>query len=108
MSDGESRLRIDVSGLAPGETLAVAAGDDGVLLCNVAGEIYAVRNRCTHAAVLLSDASLDGAELECHYHGARFDVRTGAHTSPARRNLCRYGTVRDGDTVVIDLADWVE
>jgi nitrite reductase/ring-hydroxylating ferredoxin subunit len=109
MSDDSSRVRADVSKLAPGETLALEdAGDGGVLLCNVDGEIFAVRNRCTHAAVLLSDAPLDGAEIECPYHGARFDVTTGGYTSPARRKLCRYKVARAGDTVEVDLDDWVE
>jgi nitrite reductase/ring-hydroxylating ferredoxin subunit len=109
MSDGGSRVRADVSMLAPGDTLALEeAGDGGVLLCNVDGEIHAVRNRCTHAAVLLSDAPLDGAELECPYHGARFDVTTGACTAPARRNLCRYKVLREGNTVEVDLDSWVE
>jgi nitrite reductase/ring-hydroxylating ferredoxin subunit len=109
MSDGGTRVRADVSDLAPGETRALEdAGDGGVLLCNVDGEIFAVRNRCTHAAVLLSEAPLEGAEIECPYHGARFDVTTGAFTPPARRNLCRYKVVREGDTVEVDLDSWVE
>lgn len=109
MTDGNSRVRADVSALAPGDTLALEdAGDGGVLLCNVDGVIHAVRNRCTHAAVLLSDAPLEGAEIECPYHGARFDVTTGAHTPPARRNLCRYKVVREGDVVEVDLNSWEE
>lgn len=108
MNDGERRLRIDIAELAPGETRALDAGDGGVLLCNVDGEIHAVRNRCTHAAVLLSDAPLVDTVLECPYHGARFDVTTGAFTAPARRNLCRYAVARDGDVVMVDLDDWIE
>jgi len=77
MSEADGRLRVDVSDLGPGETRALEAGDGGVLLCNVEGEIHAVRNRCTHAAVLLSEALLEDGVLTCPYHGARFEVATG-------------------------------
>lgn len=55
---------------------------------------------CTHAYALLSDGWLDGYEIECPLHGARFDVRTGAAlTSPAETALATYPVRVAGDAV---------
>jgi 3-phenylpropionate/trans-cinnamate dioxygenase ferredoxin component len=54
---------------------------DGTPVClyNRGGEIGAVGNVCTHAEFAMSDGVLrpDGT-IECVWHGARFDCRTGA------------------------------
>jgi 3-phenylpropionate/trans-cinnamate dioxygenase ferredoxin component len=62
--EGESRI-YDVEG-----TL--------VVICRVEGRLYAVEDRCTHDDGPLGEGYLDGFEIECPRHGARFDVRTGA------------------------------
>ncbi len=98
-------LRVDVSALAPGEKMAVESGRLKVLLCNVDGTLHAIQNRCTHAAVELTDGRLTGCELMCEFHGAIFDVRTGrALALPAKRGLRVFPVVREGDVAVIDLA----
>lgn len=84
--------------LPAGEHLAIEAGGRQLLLCNVAGEFYAVANRCTHAAWPMDNDRLDGCEIVCGLHGARFDVRDGSpRGGPARRPLACYPLrVRDG------------
>ena len=72
-----------------GATLA-----DGAPVCvfNHRGTIGAVGNLCTHAEFLISDGILhaDGS-LECVWHGARFDCRTGAvRRHPAEEPLPVY------------------
>ena len=63
-----------------GELLGVTL-PDGTPVCvyNRGGEIGAVGNVCTHAEFAMSDGVLrpDGT-IECVWHGARFDCRTGA------------------------------
>jgi 3-phenylpropionate/trans-cinnamate dioxygenase ferredoxin subunit len=49
-----------------------------VALFNVEGTIYAIDDVCTHDGGPLADGELDGCEIVCPRHGARFDVRTGA------------------------------
>jgi len=53
---------------------------DGVYIAvfNVDGTYYAVEDLCTHNDGPLADGILDGYEIECPRHGARFDIRTGA------------------------------
>ena len=82
-----------VADVAEGEMLAVELGD-GVAVCvfNHRGIIGAVGNQCTHAEFLISDGVLhaDGT-LECLWHGARFDCRTGAvRRHPAEQPLPVY------------------
>ena len=67
---------------------------DGAPVCvfNHRGVIGAVGNLCTHAEFLISDGVLHGdGTLECLWHGARFDCRTGAvRRHPAEEPLPVY------------------
>ena len=59
-----------------------------LLLCRVGEQVYAVANRCTHAAWPLDGGRLAGCELVCELHGARFDVRDGGvRAGPASKPL---------------------
>ena len=83
---------VDVAALAdapsPGGVARFQLGGRGVLVCNVAGELYAVAARCTHAAWPLDGGPLEGSELVCTLHGARFDVRDGRpRARPASKPL---------------------
>jgi 3-phenylpropionate/trans-cinnamate dioxygenase ferredoxin subunit len=51
----------------------------GVCLALVGGAVCALRDTCSHQAFPLSAGELapDGS-VECAWHGARFDARTGA------------------------------
>lgn len=68
--------------LPPGERLVVELGRDWIVIFNVDGEFYAVRDECTHEEYPLSDGDLHGCQIECVKHGARFDIRTGEVTAP--------------------------
>ncbi len=48
-----------------GEPLVLGRGDDG--------QVFALRDICPHRGIPLSCGRFDGAELECCYHGWRFD-----------------------------------
>ena len=62
----------------PGSLRSVMAGVDPIVMANVNGTIYAVMDRCSHEALPLSDGEMEGTVLVCQYHGARFDVTSGA------------------------------
>jgi 3-phenylpropionate/trans-cinnamate dioxygenase ferredoxin subunit len=87
-----------------GELKGVDAAGTAVVLANVEGTIYALRDQCSHEEYPLSDGELDGTDVVCVYHGARFDACTGARKAlPAVRPVKSYPVeVRDGD-VYIDL-----
>ena len=66
------------------------------------GEVYAIRDVCSHAEVPLSEGEIDGCTLECWLHGSRFDLRTGAPTGlPATEPVPVYPVeIRDDDIYV--------
>ncbi len=43
---------------------------------------YAIEDVCTHDGGELASGQLDGCEIICPRHGARFDLKTGAVTAP--------------------------
>jgi nitrite reductase/ring-hydroxylating ferredoxin subunit len=66
--------------LAPGQVKVVQQGRTRLAVCNVANTFYAIDDVCTHDGGPLDQGELDGCEIECPRHGARFDVRDGRVT----------------------------
>ncbi len=96
--------RLTDATLASGELRAERLSD-GTPICvgNADGQLFAVRNECPHSAFPLSSGTLlPGARLECGWHGAQFDCRTGAVLEgPADDPLIRYDVhVADGGVFV--------
>ena len=55
-----------------------------VVIVNLDGDFYAIEDVCTHDGGPLGEGKLEGCQIICPRHGARFDVRTGqALTLPA-------------------------
>jgi len=61
----------------PGGMIVVAIDRERIMLANVDGEFYALRDMCGHRNAPLSRGKLDGCIVECPLHFAQFDVRTG-------------------------------
>jgi 3-phenylpropionate/trans-cinnamate dioxygenase ferredoxin component len=62
----------------PGTMRSVEVDGFSICVVNADGEFYAVRDNCSHRDFPLSEGSLHGgATLECAWHGARFDLKTG-------------------------------
>ena len=66
-----------VADLPPGEMKWVAVDRERVVLANVEGVFYALRDVCGHRQAPLSRGKLSGYLIECPLHFAQFDVRTG-------------------------------
>jgi 3-phenylpropionate/trans-cinnamate dioxygenase ferredoxin subunit len=73
-----------LSDIPPGTLRSVTlSSGTRVCLANIDGEIVALRDVCSHQAFPLSEGTLfPGGVLECAWHGARFDCRTGVPVSP--------------------------
>src|SRR4029450_8997438 len=65
------------SELPPGSMKWVVIDRDRVLVANVGGSFYALRDVCGHAGAPLSTGELVGYVIECPLHYACFDIRTG-------------------------------
>lgn len=93
-----------VSDLGPGEIMALEEGPEPVALVNVDGTFHAVDDTCTHDRWSLCDGYLEGGEIVCSLHLARFSVRSGAATMPpAYEALKVYPVKVEGDDVLVDL-----
>lgn len=66
----------------PGERRSVDLGGTDLLVFNLDGTFYAIEDICTHDYAELEDAELEGEEIICPRHGARFNVRSGEVLSP--------------------------
>lgn len=93
------------SEIGAGEMKSVDVSGELILLANVDGRIYAVSDVCTHEECTLSDGGiLEGVEVECECHGARFDVTNGEVTQePAEEPLKTYDVSVNGDDVLVSL-----
>jgi 3-phenylpropionate/trans-cinnamate dioxygenase ferredoxin subunit len=84
--------------------IAVELEGVDVALVLAEGDVYAIRNECSHAAIPLSEGEVDGTTLECWLHGSRFDLRTGRPTGlPATEPVAIYPVTIDGDDVLVDV-----
>jgi 3-phenylpropionate/trans-cinnamate dioxygenase ferredoxin subunit len=85
--------------LPNGERMFVEIDDLVIVVFNIAGEFFAILDECSHDNNSLEAGDLDGFEVTCPRHGARFDVRNGDATAlPAVEGIPAYPTrVVDGE-----------
>lgn len=83
--------------LQPGQAKLVDADDVFIAVYNLEGEFYALEDTCTHdhvpilACGLSLEDTLDGDQIICPRHGARFEVKTGkALTPPAFEDVAMF------------------
>jgi nitrite reductase/ring-hydroxylating ferredoxin subunit len=88
------------SELPPGAMRWAAVDGVRVLIANVGGTFYALRDACGHRHAPLSKGNLHGYVVECPLHFALFDVRTGCFMSgPASADVPSYEVRIDDGTV---------
>jgi 3-phenylpropionate/trans-cinnamate dioxygenase ferredoxin subunit len=82
-------------------TIETLSGEN-IVLVRLEDEIYAFQDRCSHKDFPLSNGTLEGDQVECAWHGARFNVRTGrALCLPAIRPVRTYDVkVEDGEVYI--------
>lgn len=72
----------ETSDLSPGECKAVEVEGHTIALFNVGGTFYAINGICTHVGGPLGEGNLEGEIVTCPWHGAQFNVTTGAVLRP--------------------------
>jgi|SRR5262249_29860221 len=91
-----------VSDLQPGQLKWVAVDRERVLLVNVDGTYFALKDQCGHQRAPLSRGKLQGYVVECPLHFACFDVRTGALLAgPVATDVPIYEVCVEGETVYV-------
>jgi 3-phenylpropionate/trans-cinnamate dioxygenase ferredoxin component len=61
----------------PGERIFVEVEGRSAVIFNIAGELFAIGDVCSHDDGPVGDGDLEGFAITCPRHGAQFDVRTG-------------------------------
>jgi len=91
----------DISEDQPAGT-AVLGRQIGIYL--VGGSYYALEDICPHAQAFLSQGFVEGEEVECPLHGARFHIPSGKCTKePGGRDLRSYAVRTEGDAILVRL-----
>src|SRR5438552_15736710 len=86
--------------LAPGEMKFVAVERERIVLANIDGAFYALRDVCGHRNAPLSRGRLIGCLIECPLHFAQFDMRTGKLIDgPVSADIPVYEVRVEDDTV---------
>lgn len=67
--------------LPPGERRVVDMDDTEIVVTNLDGQYYAIEDICTHDGGKLTGGTVEGDQIICPRHGARFCLRTGAALS---------------------------
>ena len=95
-----------LSELVDDEPRRVELDDVDVAVVRTEGEVFAIRDECSHAAIPLSEGAIDDCHVECWLHGSRFDLRTGKpDVLPATESVPVYPVRIDGDDVLVDVAN---
>lgn len=89
----------------PGK-LTVECDEQIVVLFHVDGQYYCLDDICTHDGGPLGEGELDGCQIACPRHGAKFDIRTGeAVTMPATQDTRRHDVKIEGEDILVRLSD---
>ena len=95
-----------VSDLKEDGFISVVLAGDEIAIVKTEGEVFAIRDWCSHAAVPLSEGDVDGYTIECWLHGSCFDLRTGRPTAmPATVPVPVYPVKIEGDDVLVAIRE---
>jgi 3-phenylpropionate/trans-cinnamate dioxygenase ferredoxin subunit len=106
--------------LAVGTSRLVQAGSESVLVYRLADGFYATQAKCPHILASLAKGKIvEGHLIQCPFHRARFDIRTGKCTEWANwppglvnvlnafrgeQDLQSYPVRVSGDQVQVEIA----
>lgn len=93
-----------VGEIAPGSCRVADVDGTAVAVFNLGGEYFAIEDVCTHDGGELASGHLEGDQVVCPRHGARFCVRTGeALSAPAYEPTAKFPLrIEDGKIQVRD------
>jgi len=102
MSDWVTVAPVDA--LKPGARQGVDVDGSQIVVFNLDGKYYAIEDVCTHDGGQLTGGEVEGDQIICPRHGARFCIRTGAAlTAPAYEATATFPVrVENGEVQVRD------
>jgi nitrite reductase/ring-hydroxylating ferredoxin subunit len=72
----------NVADVAPDRPVQVTIGDTSYAVFQVVDDYFVTEDQCSHGPGQLSEGYVEDYQVECPFHGGRFDLRTGAPTEP--------------------------
>jgi nitrite reductase/ring-hydroxylating ferredoxin subunit len=92
----------DTKDIQPSQMKEVEVNGEKLCVANAEGKYYAIGNVCTHLGGPLAQGKLEGYEVQCPWHGSRFDIRTGrVARPPAIRPEPTYEIKVENDNVLV-------
>ena len=92
--------------LPDGKRIFVEIDGLPIVAFRVAGELFAIADSCSHDDGPLGDGDLEGHEIICPRHGARFDIRSGKVLAlPAFVDIPAYPVRINGDQIEIGIPE---
>ncbi|MFA9404943.1 MAG: Rieske (2Fe-2S) protein [Anaerolineales bacterium] len=88
--------------LGDGERILFEIDGESIVLFKIAEAFFAIADLCSHDDGPVAEGEVEGYEVICPRHGARFDLHTGkALTLPAVVDIPAYPVrVEDGEVLV--------
>lgn len=84
----------------------VSVNGQEVCIARNKDKFYAFDDLCTHAHSRLSGGDVEGCEISCPLHGARFSIETGeALTLPAVKPVRTHEVKVEGDQIFVKLTE---
>jgi 3-phenylpropionate/trans-cinnamate dioxygenase ferredoxin component len=99
---GDWTLVVRAEDFPAGTRRVVEVGGTRVVVFNLDDDYYAIEDVCTHDGGDLASGALEGCEIVCPRHGARFNVRTGAVAAPPA-----YEPIATMEVRIVDGWVWV-
>ena len=82
---------VAASALAESEHVLIEVDYEPVAVFNLNGQFYAIADRCSHDNNEVASGIIDGDEIICPRHGARFCLKTGqVKCAPAYEDIASY------------------
>ena len=82
----------------------VDAGGQTIAIFDLGGNYYAIENTCPHRGGPLAEGEMNGEEVICPWHGARFNIKTGAVLAPPAPQGVKSFPVRvTGEDVEVEI-----
>ena len=87
---------------APGAWRSLDVDGTLVAVFNLDGEYYAIEDVCTHDGGILTGGALEGEQIVCPRHGARFSIKTGKVLAlPAYEDIATFQLRVEGGMVQV-------
>lgn len=93
-----------MSAVMEGDRIPVRIHGQEIIVGMTEGQYFAVSATCPHAGGPLARGTLQGYELTCPRHGARFDIRDGRCTTPeGMQSIACFRVLLEAGKVCVEL-----